>query len=97
MSTSIFHATGRKKLAEKGNFLQLHVGVKRRDLVASLALGIGKPNLFTTLNVMGGIALLLDVTMDTSQDKFISGSSDHTHHAKFPAIKRVTYHGRCPV
>ena len=46
---------------------------------------------------MGGIARLLDVTMDTSQGKFISGSSDHTHHAKFPAIKRVTYHGKSPV
>ena len=46
---------------------------------------------------MSGVALLSDVTMDTSQGKFISGSSDHTHHAKFSAIKRVTYHGKCPV
>ena len=88
MSTSIFLGTARKKLVKKGNFLRLHVGVKWRDLVASLALGIGKPNLFTTLNVMSGIALLLDVTMDTSQGKLISGSSDHNAPRQLPRDKK---------
>ena len=33
---------------------------------------------------MGGFFLLLDVTMDISHGKFISGQSSHAHHANFP-------------
>ena len=46
---------------------------------ALFGLGIQRPQLFTTLNVIGGF-----VAMDISQGKFISGQSRHTHHANFP-------------
>ena len=62
--------------------------------LALFALGIKNPQLFTTLNVMGGFFLLFDVTMDISHGKFISGQSGHTHHANFPfstvKVSRVT-------
>ena len=43
MSTSIFLSTARKKPVEKAIFLRFHVGVKRRNLIGSFALDIGKP------------------------------------------------------
>ena len=52
--------------------------------LALFGLGIQRPQLFTTLNVIGGFFLLFDVTMDISQGKFISGQSRHTHRANFP-------------
>ena len=51
--------------------------------LALFALGIEKPQLFTTLNVKGGFFLLFDVTMDISHGKFIPGQSRHTRHANF--------------
>ena len=61
--------------------------------LALFALGIEKPQPFTTLNVMGYFSLLFDITMDISHGKFISGQSRHTHHADFRR-KRVIYHGK---
>ena len=34
---------------------------------------LGTPQLFTSLNVMGGFCLLFDVSLDISHGKFISG------------------------
>ena len=60
--------------------------------LALFALGIENPQLFTTLNVMGGFFLLFDVTMDISHGKFILGQSGH--HANYPfstvKVSRVT-------
>ena len=57
--------------------------------LALFALGIENPQLFTTLNVMGGFFLLFDVTMDISYGKFISGQSGHTQPRQLPI-----YHGK---
>ena len=62
--------------------------------LALFALGIENPQLFTTLNVMGGFFLLFDVTMDIFHGKFTLGQSGHTHHANYPfstvKVSRVT-------
>ena len=52
--------------------------------LALFTLGIEKPQLFTTLNVIGGCFPLFDVTMDISHGKFIPGQSRHTQHHNFP-------------
>ena len=88
MSTSIFQEIflliARKIPVKKAFFWRFHVVVKRRNLIGSFTLGIEKPKLFTALNVLGGVFLLFDVTMDISLGKFISEKSSHTHHANFP-------------
>ena len=65
-------------------FLLFHVSDKQRNLIGSLALGIEKPWLFTTLNVMGNFFLLFDLTMDISHGKFILERSGHKHHTNSP-------------
>ena len=52
--------------------------------LALFGLGIQRPQLFTTLNVMGGFFLVFWRNFVFSQGKFISGQSRHTHHANFP-------------
>ena len=59
-----------------------------------LSLGVEKPYLFTTLNVMGGFLLLFDVTMDISYGKLISGKLPITRTTPIYRDKRVVYHGK---
>ena len=54
--------------------------LNKDSLPALLPWGIKSPFLFTTLNLMGGVFLPFDVSMDISQGKFISGKSSHKHH-----------------
>ena len=65
-------------------FWRFHVVVKGRNLIGSLTMGIEKLKLFIALNVLGGFSVLLDITMDISHGKFISGKSTRTHYANFP-------------
>ena len=52
-------------------------------MIGFLALGIEKPYLFTTLNVMGAFFILFDISMDILHGKFISGKYGDMHHTKF--------------
>ena len=52
-------------------------------MIGYLALGIKKPYLFTTLNVMGAFFILFDISMDILHGKFISGKYGDMHHTKF--------------
>ena len=56
-------------------------------MIGFLALGIKKPYLFTTLNVMGVFLILYDTSMDILHGKFISGNYGDMHHPKFLVVK----------
>ena len=51
--------------------------------IGFLALGIEKPYLFTTLNVMGAFLILFDISMGLLHGKFISEKDGDMHHTKF--------------